>query len=141
MRKFSILNIIYGSGRNSSFVIQELIVQDFHIFQKIILQNFSITWNKINSISDLLISYPSITKTQIKHMLPTSFKFKVNSYIKTVISKTQENSRLKTWYSKGITIEQLFIISIDRDFPQRLFIQLLKIENETHNFYFVFHFF
>ena len=132
---FPILNIIYGSGWNLSFIIQELIMQDFYVFQKINLQNFSITWNKINNSLDLLISYLSITKTQIKHMLPTSFKFRVNSYIKTVVSKTREKSRLKTRYLKGIMIEQLFIISIARDYSQSPFIQLLKIklkENLTH---------
>ena len=98
----------------------------FYVFQKINLQNFSVTWNKINNSSDLLISYPSITWTQIKYMLPTSFKFRVNSHIKTVLSKTRENSRLKTRYLKGITIEQLFIISIARDHPQSSYIQLLK---------------
>jgi hypothetical protein len=45
-------------------------------------------------------------------MLPTSFKVKVNLYIKTILSKTRENSRLKTRYLKGITTEQLFITSI-----------------------------
>jgi hypothetical protein len=61
-------------------------------------------------------------------MLPMSFKFKVNPYIKTILSKTYENSRLKTRYLKGITTEQLFIISILRDYLQRpfYFIQLLK---------------
>jgi hypothetical protein len=52
---------MYGSDGNSSFVIQELIIAFFYVFQKINLQNFSVTWNKINSGSDLLISYPSIT--------------------------------------------------------------------------------
>jgi hypothetical protein len=54
--------------------------------------------------------------------------FKVNPYIKTILSKTYENSRLKTRYLKGITTEQLFIISILRDYLQRpfYFIQLLK---------------
>ena len=114
----------------------------FLCFQKINLQNFIITWNKINNCSDLLISYPIITQTQIKHMLPTSFKFRVNSYIKTVISKTRENSRLKNRYLKGIAIEQLFIISIVRDYSQSHFIQLLKFkvkENLTH-LLFCFHF-
>ena len=122
------------SYRNSSF--------HFCVFQKINLQNFSVTWNKINSISDLLISYLSITQTQIKHMLPTSFKFRVNPYIKTILSNTRENSRLRSRYLKGITIEQLFIISILRDYVQSpfLFIQLLKEikANQTHSFYFVF---
>ena len=49
-----------------------------------------------------------------------------------------ENSQLKTRYLKGIAIEKLFIISIARDQPQSLFIQLLKTENQTHTFYFVF---
>ena len=129
---------MYGSGWNSSFVIQELIMQHFYVFQKINLQNFSITWNKINNSSDLLISYLSITQTQIKYMLPTSSKFRVNSYIKTVLSKSRENSRLKTRYLKGITTEKLFIISIASDYPQSPFIQLLKTENYTHIFYFVF---
>ena len=112
-------------------------MQHFYVFQKVNLQNFSVTWNKINSSSTLLISYPSITQTQIKHMLPTSFKFRVNSYIKTVVSKTRENSRLKTRYLKGIMIEQLFIISIARDYPQSPFIQLLKIQTRL---LFCFHF-
>ena len=133
---------MFGFGRNSSFIMQELIMQHFHVFQKINLQNFSITWNKINNSSDLLISYPSITQTQIKHMLPTSFKFRVNPYIKTILSKTQENSKLKTRYLKGITTEKLFIISILRDYLQSpfLFIQLLKEikANQTHSFYFCF---
>jgi hypothetical protein len=34
-------------------------------------------------------------------MLPTSFRFRVNSYIKTVVSKTRKNSRLKTKYLKS----------------------------------------
>jgi hypothetical protein len=51
-------------------------------------------------------------------MLPMSFKFKVNLYIKTILSKTHENSRLKTRYLKGITTEQLFIISILRDYSK-----------------------
>ena len=112
------------------------------MFFKTNLQNFSVTWNKINSSSDLLISYPSITQTQIKHMLPMSFKFRVNPYIKIILSKTQKNARLKTRYLKGITTEQLFIISILRDYLKSplLFIQLLKEikANQTHSFYFVF---
>jgi hypothetical protein len=47
-------------------------------------------------------------------MLPMSFRFRVNSYIKTTIFKTRENLRLKTRYLKGITTEQLFIIFIAR---------------------------
>ena len=71
-------------------------------------------------------------------LLPTSFMFRVNSYIKTIVSKTREHSRLKTRYLKGITIKQLFIISIARDYPQSPFIQLLKTEHQTHTSYFVF---
>ena len=92
----------------------------FIFFQKINLRNFCVTWNKINSSSDLVISYPSITQTQIKHMPPTSFKFRVNSYIKTILSKTRENSRLKTRYLKGITTEQLFIMSIKSLFEEKV---------------------
>ena len=114
----------------------------FIFFQKINLRNFCVTWNKINNSSDLLISYPLITLTQIKHMLPTSFKFRVNPYIKIILSKTRENLRLKTRYLKGITTEQLFIISILRDYLQGpfYFIQLLKQikANWTHSLYFVF---
>jgi hypothetical protein len=54
-------------------------------------------------------------------MLPTSFKFRVNPYIKSVASKTRENSRLKTSYLKGITTEQLFIISILIDYLETPF--------------------
>ena len=53
------------------------------------------------SSSDLLISYPLIIQTQIKHMLPTSFKFRVNPYIKIVLSKTQENSHMFGEYDGG----------------------------------------
>ena len=58
---FPSLNNMYGSGGNSSFVIQQLIMSHFCVFQKVNLQNFSVTWNKINNSSDILISYPSIT--------------------------------------------------------------------------------
>ena len=120
---------------------KELIMKHFYIFQKINPRNSSITRNKINSNSDFLISYPSITQTQIKHMLPTSFKFRVNSYIKIIVSKTQENSRLKTRYLKGIMTEQLIIISIIRDYLQSPFIQLLRksnIKKTKHTFLFCF---
>ena len=128
---FPSLNItMFGSGRNSSFVIQDLIMQNFYFFQKINLQNFSITWNKINSSSDLRISYPSNTQTQIKHVLPTSFKFRVNPYIKTTLSKTRENSRLKTRYLEGITIEQLFIISIFRGYSESPFYLISALKNK-----------
>ena len=123
---------------------KELIRQDFYIFEKINLQNFSITRNKINSSSDLLISYQSITQTQLKHMLPTSFKFRVNSYIKAVLSKTQENSRLKTRYLKEITKEQLFIIFILRDYSEfSLFYSTLKnkLKQTRHIFLFCFQFY
>ena len=122
------------SSRNSSCGI--------FMFFKRNIQNFSVTWNKINSSSNLLISYPLITQTQIKHMLPTSFMFRVNPYIKTILSKTRGNSRLKTRYLKGITTEQLFIIFILRYCLQSplLFIQLLKEikANQTNSFYFIF---
>ena len=136
MWSFSSLNNMYGSSGNSSFVIHELIMQYFCVFQKVNLQNFSVTQNRINSSSNILISYPSITQTQIKHMPPTSFKFRVNLYIKTVLSKTRENSRLKTTYLKGITTEQLFIISI-----QEIIFRVLLFSsksNQTQTFYFVF---
>jgi hypothetical protein len=70
-------------------------------------------------------------------MLPTSFKLRVNPYIKTVISKTQENSRLKTKYLKGFMIEQLFIISIIRDYSKSsLFYSALKnkLKQTRHTF-------
>ena len=135
---------MYGSSGNSSFVIQELIIQHFCVFQKINLRNFSVTWNKINSSSDHLISYPSITQTQIKHFLPTSLKFRVNPYIKTILSKTRENSRQKTRYLKGITTEQLFIISILIDYSESsLFYSTLKnkLKQTRHTFLFCFQFY
>ena len=132
---FSSLNNMYGSDGNSSFVIQGTHHITFLCFSKLNPQNFSVTRSKINSTSDLLISYPSITQTQIKHSLPTSFQFRVNLYIKLVVSKTRENSRLNIRYLKGITTEQLFIISIQEIILSPLyFIQLLKIENQTHIF-------
>jgi hypothetical protein len=59
-------------------------------------------------------------------MLPMSFKFRVNSYIKSVISKTRENSRLKTRHLKGIMIEQLFIISNARAYLDHIIYLALK---------------
>jgi hypothetical protein len=44
-----------------ALVIYELIMWQFQVFQKINLQKSSVTQNKINNNSDLLISYPSIT--------------------------------------------------------------------------------
>jgi hypothetical protein len=59
-------------------------------------------------------------------MLPTSFKFRVNSYIKSVVSKTQMNSRLKTRYLKGIMTEQLSIIFIARAYLDSIIYLALK---------------
>ena len=96
------------------------------------------------SSTDLLISYPSITQTQIKHMLPTSFKFKVNPYIKTILSKTQENSRIKTRYLQGITTQQLFIISILRGYLQSPFLFYStpknKLKQTRHTLFILFSF-
>ena len=142
---FSSLNIsMFGFGRNSNFVIQELTMLPFYVFQKKSLE-FSVTWNKINSSLDLLISYPSITQTQTKHFLPMSFKFRANSHVKIILSKTRENSWLKTSYLKGIVTEQLFIISIMRDHLQVFFIYwLLKTEikaNFIHTLFILLSFF
>ena len=113
---FPSLNDMYASCENSSFIILELIMQHSCVFQKINVQKFRVTWNKINSSSDLLISYPLVTQTLIKHMLPMSFKFRVNPYIKTILSKTQENSRLKTRYLKGITKSNYSLFQLKRLF-------------------------
>ena len=48
------------------------------------------------------------------------FKFRVNPYIKAILSKTRENSRLKTRHLKGITAEQLFIMSIKSLFEDKV---------------------
>ena len=58
-RSFPSLNIMFGSDRNSSFVKQDLVMLYFYVFQKTNLRNSSVIWNKINSSSDLLISYLS----------------------------------------------------------------------------------
>ena len=72
-------------------------------------------------------------------MLPTDFKFRVNLYIKTILSKTRENLRLKTRYLKGITTEQLFIISIQEIILIPLyFIQLLNINENKQDTLFLF---
>ena len=133
---FSSLNIICGSSKNSSFVIHELIMQHFYVFQKINLQNFSVTWNRINNSSELLnnisVNYLDLDQAYATHEFQVQSKFLYqNSHI--------QNSREfkdETRYLNGITTEQLFIISIARDYPQSPFILLLKIENQTHSFYF-----
>ena len=102
------------------------------IFFKRNFQNFNVTWNKINSSSNLLISYPSITQTQIKHMLSTSFKFRANSHVKSISSKTRENSRLKTRYLKELQQSNYSSFpSCEIIFKFFLFIQLLKTRQET----------
>ena len=138
---FPSLNNMYGSSGKSSFVIQELIMQHFYVFSKDKSPELKCHLEQDKQHSDRLISYPSITQTQIKHMLPTSFKFRVNSYIKTVVSKTRENLRLKTRYLKGIITEQLFVISILRDFSESsLFYSTLKNRKLDTHFLFCFHF-
>jgi hypothetical protein len=63
--------------------------------------------------------------------------FRVNLYIKIVLSKTQENSKLKTRYLKGITIEQIFIIFIEEIILSPLYsLTTLKSDYHTHSFYF-----
>jgi hypothetical protein len=76
-------------------------------------------------------------------MLPMSFKFRLNPYIKTIIFKTRENLRLKSRYLKENTTEQLFIISISRDYYEfSLFYSALKnkLKQTRHTFYFTFNF-
>jgi hypothetical protein len=51
-------------------------------------------------------------------MVPMSFEFRVNPYIKIILSKTREHLRPKTGYLKGITTEQLFIIFLLIDCPK-----------------------
>jgi hypothetical protein len=71
-------------------------------------------------------------------MLPTSFKFRVNPYIKTILSKTRENLRLKTRYLKGITIEQLFITSIQEIILSPLYLLTTlknKLKQTRYTFY------
>ena len=132
---FPNLNIIYGSGRNSSFVIQGTHhIECLCFFQKINLWNSSITRNKINNSSDLLISYSSITQTQIKHMLPTSFKFRVNSYIK-ILGEFKDENQVLEWNYNRATIHHFYVKRLS--FTVFLFIQLLKIKNQAHTFYFV----
>ena len=53
-------------------------------------------------------------------MLPTSIKFKVSSYIKLGLSNTWEDFGLKTRHLKGITAEQLFIMSIKSLFEDKV---------------------
>ena len=110
---------------------KELIMQDFHIFQKINLQNFSITWNKITQqlrpSHITSVNYLDLDQAYATHEFQVHSKFLYQN----TVSKNWENSRLKTRYLKGITIEQLFIIFIARDYPQSPFIQLLKTKNYT----------
>ena len=130
MWKFSQLNNMYGPGRNSSIVIQELIMQHFYVFQK------------INSSSDLLISYSSITQTQIKHMLPTSFKFKGNLYQNNLIQNSGEfkakNQVLERNYNRA-TIHHFYVRVYSES---SLFYSALKnkFKQTRHTFYFVFNF-
>jgi hypothetical protein len=68
---------------------------------------------------------------------------RVNPYIKTILSKTQENSRLKTRYLKGITTEQLFITSIQGIILSPLYLLTSlqnKLKQTRHTFYFLFYF-
>jgi hypothetical protein len=70
-------------------------------------------------------------------LLPTSFRLRVNLQVKTIVFKTQKNSRLKTRYLKRITVEQLFIISIKRlSLKSILFEQKNKLLY-TLSFYFI----
>jgi hypothetical protein len=68
---------------------------------------------------------------------------RVNPYIKTILSKTQENSMLKTRYLKGITTEQLFITSIQGIILSPLYLLTSlqnKLKQTRHTFYFLFYF-
>jgi hypothetical protein len=64
-------------------------------------------------------------------MLHMSFKFRANSYVKLILSKTQENSKLNTKYLKGIIIEQLFIFSM-RDYLHIPIIYSILKNKMTH---------
>ena len=62
------------------------------------------------------VNYLDLDQAYATHEL-----FRVNPYIKLVLSKTQENSRLNTRYLKGIITEQLVIISIQEIIPSPLY--------------------
>jgi hypothetical protein len=72
-------------------------------------------------------------------MLDISSRFRVNSYIKTVLSKTWKNSRLKTKYLKEIMVEQLFIISNVKFYYSSFYLTPNKLDRIITNFYLVFH--
>ena len=113
---FPSLNNIYSSGGNSSFVIQELIMQHFLCFSKDKSPKLQcyLEQDKQQLRPSQIISINYLDLDQAYATM--SLKFKVNPYIKIVLSKTQKNSRLKTRYLKGITTEQLFTISFYRLF-------------------------
>ena len=129
---------MYGSGGNSSFVIQERIMQHFLCFSKDKSPKFQYHLEQdkqqLRPSHIISINYLDLDQAYATHEFQVQSKFLYqNSRI-----QNSGNSRLKTRYLKGITIEQLFIISIAKDYHQSPFIQLLKIENQTHTFYFIF---
>ena len=132
------LNNIYGSGRNSSFVIQELIMQDFYVFQKIksseLQCHLEQDKQQLRPCHIIFINYLDLDQAYATH----EFQVQSKSLYQTVVSKTQENSRLKTRYLKGITIEQLFIISIARDYPQSPFYLFSSQKQKTRRILFLF---
>ena len=133
MWKFLGLNNMYGSSGNSSFVIQELIMQHFCVFQKINLQNSSVTWNKINSSSDLLISDQAYATHEFQVQRKSLYQ---NNLIQNSGEFKAENQVLERNYNRA-TIHHFYL----RDYSESsLFYSALKnkLKQTRHTFFILF---
>ena len=121
---------------------KEFIMQNFYVFSKD--KSLELQYQQeqdkqqLRASHIISINYLDLAQAYATHEFQVQSKF---FFFKSILTKTQENSRLKTRYLKGITIEQLFIISILRDHREfLLFYSALKNQkiNFVHTIYFVF---
>ena len=139
---FPRLNIMFGSGRNLSFVIQELIMLPFYVSQKKSTEfQHHLEQDKQQPRPSHIISinYLDLDQAYATHELQVQSKFSYqNSHIQNSRDFKAKNQVLERNYNRA-TIHHFYCERLSQSL---LFIELLKIklkENQTH-FLFCFHF-
>ena len=143
MWNFPSLNNMYGSSENSSFVIQELIMQHFYVFQKKSLElqcYLEQDKQQLRPSHIISVNYLDLDQAYATHEFQVQSKFLYqNSLIQNSGEFKAKNQVLEGNYNRATIYHFHFKRLSSESF---LFIELLKIklkENQTH-FLFCFHF-
>ena len=136
---FPSLNIICGSGRNSSFAIQGTHHEAFLYFSKDKSPGLQYQLEKdkqqLRPSHIRSINYLDLDQAYATHEFQVQSKFLYqNSLIQNSKEFKAENQVLERNYNR-VTIHHFHCKRLSQSL---LFIELLKTENQTHTFYFIF---